>query len=323
MQISSSRYGDITLTPLVPDNIPGPLLPGSNSLFCAQDFGTILIQEYKTDHFSIRYSIFSLFKSITLFFKNDNAGVWSRVALKNSVNIQMADKHKLDLKEGQFILYAGNPVTNAISFENNREYRFFDTVYSTQLLEQLIASFPVVYDFINKDHLAESGSEIKQHLFTSAAMRETVYDILECSYDEGLRKFYFENKVRELLFELLVQSYKTNPIGDSLSSVDISSLNKARDIILNDLRKHFTIQQISRQVQLNEFKLKTGFKQQFGTGIFECLLQARMQKARDMLIDTDKPIKEIAFDTGYDHLTSFITAFRKYFGHTPGSIRRK
>lgn len=323
MQINSTRYGSITLTPLVPDNFPGPLLPGSSALFCKQDFGTMLIQEYKTDHFSIRYSVFNFLKKISLLFKDEKTGLRSRLALKNSTIIKTETKDKLQIKEGQFLLLSGELTGNTIFFEKDREYRFFDTAYSVDLLNRLVASFPLLKDLIAPDHSKNHGPDTKHHRFASASMINTAYDILKCPYEENLRKFYFENKVRDYLFELLVQSGNTTPADTGLADAEISSLSKAKDIILGDLSRHFTIQEISRQVQLNEFKLKVGFKQQFGTGIFECLLQARMQKAKKLLTETDKPIKEIASVTGYDHLTSFITAFRKYFGYTPGSIRRK
>jgi AraC-like DNA-binding protein len=35
------------------------------------------------------------------------------------------------------------------------------------------------------------------------------------------------------------------------------------------------------------------------------------------------PIKQICVLTGYARMTNFITAFRKKFGYTPGSLRRK
>jgi AraC-like DNA-binding protein len=84
-----------------------------------------------------------------------------------------------------------------------------------------------------------------------------------------------------------------------------------------------TIPDISQKTVLNEFKLKMVFKQVFGMGVFETLMQARMQKARAYILETDKPIKEIASLIGYERITSFITAFRIHFGYTPASLRRK
>jgi AraC-like DNA-binding protein len=122
---------------------------------------------------------------------------------------------------------------------------------------------------------------------------------------------------------MLVESSKEDTSSNKLTQKENDSLYKARDIIMADITKHFSIREISQKVQLNEFKLKTGFKQVFGTGIFEYLLKIRMEKAYQLLIETDKPIKEIASIAGYDYLTNFITAFRKHFAQTPKEVRRK
>ena len=73
---------------------------------------------------------------------------------------------------------------------------------------------------------------------------------------------------------------------------------------------------------MNEFKLKAGFKQVFGISMFDYLIKKRMQEARSLLLETDKPIKEIASLTGYSTKQSFLNAFKKYFHDTPGSFRK-
>ncbi|MEI9809095.1 MAG: helix-turn-helix domain-containing protein [Bacteroidota bacterium] len=47
-----------------------------------------------------------------------------------------------------------------------------------------------------------------------------------------------------------------------------------------------------------------------------------MQAARSLLLETDKPLKEIASLTGYSTKQSFMNAFKKYFNDTPGSFRK-
>ena len=103
----------------------------------------------------------------------------------------------------------------------------------------------------------------------------------------------------------------------------MDAIFRARDIIKTDITKHLSIKEISRLVQLNEYKLKIGFREKFGTGIFEHLLQERMDMARKLLIETGKPMKEIASLTGFNQVSNFIASFKKYFGHTPGHLRRK
>ena len=117
---------------------------------------------------------------------------------------------------------------------------------------------------------------------------------------------------------------KVNERSYLLTAYEKSRVAEAKFILLQDISgRSLTIRELSRAVALNEFKLKLGFKQMYGTGIFECLTEARMEKARELLITTTKPIKEICTIAGYPRMTNFITAFRKKFGYTPGSLRRK
>ena len=322
MHISSPKFGSIVLAPINPANIQGLLLQGSKTMFAEKEYGSMLIQEYATEHYSIRYSIFNFSKRISLLFKNENAGLRSMLSLENDSKIKIVNNKQIPLLEGEYILMKGQNTIEKISFEKSGQYKFFDTFFSLSLIQQLGKSFPALQNLLEGRLDSKDKTEIKAHRNAPHQLLAHSYDILKCPYEDGFRRFYFENKIRDYLFDLLVHSATEVP-ANQLADTEIEALKKARQIILADITKHFTIQSLSRQVQLNEFKLKTGFKQQYNTGIFECLLEARMQSAKELLRDTNKPIKEIAALIGYTHLTSFITAFRKHFGYTPGSIRRK
>jgi len=323
LHISSPKYGVITLVPITPENIPGLLLPGSKTTFCERDFGTIIIQEFNAEHYSLRYGIFNFFKKVTLFFKEENSDLRTEIALKGAIKIQTEAEQDVNLKEGQFAFFRSADNRRTILFDKEKEYRIFDTSYSAELLNELIESFPSLKDFINNTLLNKTKTKFKQQSFTSAKMIDLAYHILKSPHDESLRGLYFENKVNDQLFELIVQAYKKEPAENGLAQIETSAVVKAKNIILKDITQHYTIQDISKQVQLNEFKLKAGFKKLYGTGIFEYLLEARMEGAKKLLIETDKPLKEIASLTGYEYLTNFAIAFRKYFGYTPGSVRKK
>ena len=46
-----------------------------------------------------------------------------------------------------------------------------------------------------------------------------------------------------------------------------------------------------------------------------------MMKAAEMLTSTDMPMKQIAFEVGYNHTSNFSIAFKRRFGMTPGQVR--
>jgi AraC-like DNA-binding protein len=80
---------------------------------------------------------------------------------------------------------------------------------------------------------------------------------------------------------------------------------------------------LAKEVGMNDYKLKIAFRQLFGMGLFEYHLGLRMNEARRLLEETNKPVKAIAKLTGYSRITSFITTFRKFFGYTPSSVRKR
>ncbi|HEY0433565.1 MAG TPA: helix-turn-helix transcriptional regulator, partial [Chitinophagaceae bacterium] len=156
------------------------------------------------------------------------------------------------------------------------------------------------------------------------AMQEITNQLLSCPYDESTLRFYFDLKVRELLFQILENAYKRKPEEHVFTPWEVSKIHQARTILENYVsRKPPSIRSLSKQVALNVFKLKTGFRQYFSTGIFEWLIERKMQHAKGLILTTNKPIKEICRLVGYPLSTNFITAFRRRFGCTPGSLRRK
>ncbi|MCS3801024.1 helix-turn-helix domain-containing protein [Niastella sp. OAS944] len=109
----------------------------------------------------------------------------------------------------------------------------------------------------------------------------------------------------------------------NLKREDRDYLSKIHQTILKDPKTHFTIESLAADAGVNRTKLKSGFKQLFGLGIYEFQVKLRMEKAEYLLLETDKDIKEISFLTGYHTLSSFITAFKKSHGVSPLKWRKR
>ncbi len=105
-----------------------------------------------------------------------------------------------------------------------------------------------------------------------------------------------------------------------LNRHDLAALQHLKAYMLEHLHKPITMTVLRQQTTLSEYKIKGGFEQLFGISIAGFLLQARMEKARELLLQNEKPLKEIAGLVGYKNSKSFHRSFRKYFGQTPGSL---
>ena len=108
-----------------------------------------------------------------------------------------------------------------------------------------------------------------------------------------------------------------------LNDYDIDCLNAAKNLIEKHLEWHHTIPEIAKQVGMNKSKLKKSFKQLFGMGAYEFLQHARMEKARLLLSETRKSLKQIAHSVGYKYPGNFSTAFEKKYEQKPADFRKK
>jgi AraC family transcriptional activator of pyochelin receptor len=108
----------------------------------------------------------------------------------------------------------------------------------------------------------------------------------------------------------------------TIKDADLLKFTYIRDFILRDVRAHYTLPQLSARIEMNEFKLKKGFKQLYGKSVYDFLQSHRMELGLKLLTSTDKSIKEIASRCGYGHSTNFIAVFRKYYNTKPTHYRR-
>lgn len=106
-----------------------------------------------------------------------------------------------------------------------------------------------------------------------------------------------------------------------LRDYDMECLARARAMIDADSRLHYTIAEIAHEVGMGATRLKAGFKQFYGTGMYAYLLERRMQLACQLLEDKNRTIKAVAKAIGFKYTSNFTAAFKKRFGVTPGKWR--
>jgi len=94
----------------------------------------------------------------------------------------------------------------------------------------------------------------------------------------------------------------------------------AREILLADLRIPPNVSDLARMVGLSPRRLSLVFKDVFAMSIFQALTQARLDFARTRLLAGGATVKEVAYETGYSHVSNFSTAFKSRFGVSPSQI---
>lgn len=79
---------------------------------------------------------------------------------------------------------------------------------------------------------------------------------------------------------------------------------------------------MAKYVNLNCSYFSRLFKDQTGVSFSDCLKQKRLERATDLLINTELCIEDIAKAIGIENSSYFYRFYKRETGHTPGDIRR-
>lgn len=139
----------------------------------------------------------------------------------------------------------------------------------------------------------------------------------------GLKRLHYEAVALELVAQQAAQWLApAAPAPLPLGSAERDKLHYARALLLTQLAEPPTLAALARQCQLNEFSLKRGFRQLFGTSVGDFVQAQRLEVARQLLLGGGRTVAEIAYELGYAHPPHFHRAFKKHFGLTPRQLTR-
>lgn len=87
--------------------------------------------------------------------------------------------------------------------------------------------------------------------------------------------------------------------------------------------ENLTVADIARYAQLSEGHLSHIFKQETGRTVIGYLTEYRMFMAKELLEDSRSRISEVAKKVGYQNLSNFSSAFKKYTGMTSMDYKKR
>lgn len=98
-------------------------------------------------------------------------------------------------------------------------------------------------------------------------------------------------------------------------------VKRARELIDSSLRSGKNIREILAGVGLSYRQISRYFSEAFGMSPKQYQLKARMQEARDMLLNDPRTISLIAFELGYSSAQHLSKQFKEYHGFSPKDYR--
>jgi AraC-like DNA-binding protein len=159
-------------------------------------------------------------------------------------------------------------------------------------------------------------------VFSLCGKKRMVLDaLLNNSYTGALENIFVNAKVHEILLHSLACLVDEKEEGFSCKFLADPSgrerIYEAREILLQHIGDPITIKELSRKVAMNECYLKKGFKEIFGTTIFDFYQQQRMEHAKYLLYEKGLSVTDISALLGYSSISHFSAAFKKHTGLKP------
>ena len=160
-------------------------------------------------------------------------------------------------------------------------------------------------------------------LSVSSAMFRTICDIMNCPITGTLEILLLEAKVLELIAYQLHQYHNLDLTKQMpMSRSDRETFLEIKSYLSSAYDREHSLRSLARQFGINEFKLKKGFRELFGTTVFGYIHSVKMYHARMMMEEAGATVSQAASRTGYKNPNHFSVAFKKQFGLSPSALRK-
>ena len=123
------------------------------------------------------------------------------------------------------------------------------------------------------------------------------------------------------IFELFSKLYIKSELAKAQPQTSTYT-NRAINFILSNYMDDVSVDKLSKMLGIDRRYLCRIFKQATGKSPQQFLIDARLEKAAQILNNTNYPINEISTSVGYGDIYNFSKMFKRKFGVSPNGYRK-
>jgi AraC-like DNA-binding protein/ligand-binding sensor protein len=149
--------------------------------------------------------------------------------------------------------------------------------------------------------------------------------------DAELQEAYFDSRflrpkehdavVRMLSIFAQHLSLVSNQVMVQQQNSETPVIARAKEYILEHQTDDLSLAQVARAVNTSTFYFCKIFKKSTGINFTDYLSRVRIEKAKNLLLNPNLRISEIAYEVGFQSLTHFNRVFKKILGQSPTEYR--
>jgi AraC-like DNA-binding protein len=148
---------------------------------------------------------------------------------------------------------------------------------------------------------------------------------------ESLRRAYFSGKVitqkehdsAVKLLTIFAQhlAMLSNQVFIQQENAEPPVITKARAYIHEHQTEEISLSQVAKAVNMSSYYFCKMFKKITGINFTDYVARVRIEKSKNLLLNPNLRISEIAFEVGFQSLTHFNRVFKKVLGQSPTGYR--
>ena len=139
-------------------------------------------------------------------------------------------------------------------------------------------------------------------------------------FDE--ESFGFQRIASGVCIQLMAELYNSKSGGSNLDHLN-SMVSRAKSTMYKNINTSIDLNEIASILGVSYSKFRLDFKKQTGLSPLQYHLLLKIEKSKELLLNTNKSQKEIAFELGFESDVYFNRLFKRKTGLAPGKFRNQ
>lgn len=114
-----------------------------------------------------------------------------------------------------------------------------------------------------------------------------------------------------------------NPILVQQRNSEPPAIVRAKQYILEHQGEELSLGEVAKPVNTSTFYICKLFKKATGLNFTDYVSRVREEKAKNLLLNPNARVSEVAYEVGFQSLTHFNRVFRKIVGESPTEYRKR
>jgi AraC-like DNA-binding protein/ligand-binding sensor protein len=131
----------------------------------------------------------------------------------------------------------------------------------------------------------------------------------------------YESVLRLLEIFALHLSLVANQLVIQSKQAEPPAIARARQFILEHQNEELSLETVAKAVNMSSFYFCKTFKKVTGLNFTDYLARARIERAKELLLNPNARVSEIVFEVGFQSITHFNRIFKRHVGRSPSEYR--